>query len=507
MAALPVENHGSPVMELLNISKSFGATHALQDVSLTLRPGEIHSLLGENGAGKSTLIKIMTGVHQPDRGAIHLDGAPVQMASSADAQRKGVAAIYQEPLLFPDLDVAENIFIGHQDRGPFTRWSTMYEEAAQILASIGVQIDVRAPARGLTLAEQQSIEIAKAISLKVRVLIMDEPTASLSAYESERLFQLMQDLRGRGVSIVFISHRMDEVFRLSDTVTVFRDGRHISSRPRADVTPQSAIAEMVGREMGLLAPRATTAAEGVVLSVDRLGRDGVFEDVSFEIRKGEILGFAGLVGAGRTDVGLALFGIAPAHHGRATLDGRPHAPRSPRQAIDGGIAYVSEDRRQLGLSLPMSSSANISLPVLDRFKGMLGMLSRRKEAEVADEFRRRLHIKTASVEAPVGRMSGGNQQKVLLAKWLNTAPRLLILDEPTRGIDIGAKAEVHQFISELAAQGMAIMLISSDLPEVLSLSDRIVVMREGKQMATLDRKDATEQVVMAHATGQGDQAA
>jgi rhamnose transport system ATP-binding protein len=490
------------LLELRSIAKRFGATQALEDVSLTLRAGEIHALLGENGAGKSTLIKIMTGVYQPDRGQILLLGKPIGIASAAEAQRHGIAAIYQEPLLFPDLNVAENIFISHQGRGAIAAWRTMFREAERILASLGVTLDVRSPARGLTLAAQQSVEIAKAISLNVRVLIMDEPTASLSAHEVAQLFSLVRDLRAKGVAILFVSHRIEEVFEIADTVTVFRDGRLVSSCPRAEVTPQSAIADMVGREIGLLQPRSPAARGELLLRVRGLGRTGVFEEISFDLHRGEVIGFAGLIGAGRTDVGLALFGIGPATSGVIELNGRAERIRSPQQAMARGIAYLSEDRRQLGLSLPMSIAANISLPVLRRYTSRLGLVRNAAEHATAEAFRRRLAIRTPSVRLAVGKLSGGNQQKVMLSKWLNTHPSVLILDEPTRGIDVGAKAEVHTMIGELAAEGIGILLISSDLPEVLAMSDRVLVMSEGRQMAVFDRAAATQEAVMMAAMGQ-----
>jgi rhamnose transport system ATP-binding protein len=493
---------GAYVLYLRNIAKRFGATQALDDVSLALRPGEVHALLGENGAGKSTLIKIMTGVHQPDRGEIRLAGSPVVIGSAAAAQRHGIAAIYQEPLLFPDLNVAENIFISHQGRGALTDWRGMVREAERILASLGVALDVRSPARGLTLAAQQSVEIAKAISLNVRVLIMDEPTASLSSHEVANLFRLIRDLRGKGVAILFVSHRMEEVFQIADTVSVFRDGRHISTRPVAEVTPRSAIADMVGREMGLLQQRPAAPRGDRLLAVHDLARAGVFEGVSFDLHRGEVLGFAGLIGAGRTDIGLALFGIEPATAGTIRLHDSERTIRSPRQAMALGIAYVSEDRRQLGLSLPMSIAANITLPVLARYLTRLGLIRSGQERATAEAFRKRLAIRTPSVDLPAGKLSGGNQQKVMLSKWLNTHPALLILDEPTRGIDVGAKAEVHAMIAELAREGIGIILISSDLPEVLAISDRVLVMREGRQMAILDREQADSQTVMAAAMGQ-----
>jgi rhamnose transport system ATP-binding protein len=492
----------APVLEIRGVSKRFDATQALDDVSLALHAGEIHALLGENGAGKSTLIKIITGVHQPDRGQILLAGRPVTIRSAAEAQRLGVAAIYQEPLLFPDLNVAENIFISHQDRGAVVGWREMFREAETILAELGVSLDVRNPARGLTLAAQQSVEIAKAISLNVRILIMDEPTASLSAHEVQQLFRLVRDLKRQGVAILFVSHRIEEVFEIADKVTVFRDGRLISTRPRLEATPQRAIADMVGREIDLTKARATSARKDLVLSVADLSRQGVFEGVTFDLHRGEVLGFAGLIGAGRTDVGLALFGIEPATSGTILLGGKPITIRSPRDGMNLGIAYVSEDRRQLGLVLPMPIFSNITLPVLRRYLNRFGLVRTSLERRTAGEFGARLAIRTPSVDLEVAKLSGGNQQKVMLSKWLNTNPSILILDEPTRGVDVGSKAEVHAIIAELAAEGIGVIVISSDLPEVLVLSDRVLVMREGRQMTILDRARANQETVMAAAMGQ-----
>jgi rhamnose transport system ATP-binding protein len=494
----------SPVLEMEHVSKAFGATQALDDVSLALQRGEIHALLGENGAGKSTLIKIFTGIQQPDSGEIRVDGVPIQVSSPQDAQRFGVAAIYQEPMIFPDLSVAENIFIGHRDRGKIVDRRRMEREAEEVLARLDVHLDVGEPARGLTLAEQQTVEIAKAISLDVRVLIMDEPTASLSAHEVRRLFRIVAHLRQQGVAILFISHRMEEVFEIADRVTILRDGRWISTTPRAELTPASAIRQMVGREVKELFRRQRREPGAVRLEARQLSREGVFQDVSFDLRAGEVLGFAGLVGARRTDVGLALFGIAPADRGEIRLDGQHVAIASPRDAMARGIAYSTEDRRQLGLVMPLSIAANISLPSLPRFLSPNGLVRRTAERDAAEGFRQRLSIRAPSVETPTAALSGGNQQKVVISKWLETKPKVLILDEPTRGIDVGAKVEVHQLIDDLAAEGMAIILISSDLPEVLAMSDRILVMREGRQMAIFDHDDATQERVLTAAMGQSD---
>jgi rhamnose transport system ATP-binding protein len=500
--AVPAPGENRPVLEMVHVSKQFGATLALDDVSLELRHGEIHALLGENGAGKSTLIKIMTGVQRQDSGEILIAGAPVRVTSSQDAQRLGVAAIYQEPMIFPDLSVAENIFIGHRDRGKIVDRRRMEREAREVLARLDVRLDVGEPARGLTLAEQQTVEIAKAISLDVRVLIMDEPTASLSAHEVQRLFRIVHTLRQQGVAILFISHRMEEVFEIADRITILRDGRWISTTPRAELTPATAISRMVGREVRELFRRERRQPGPLRLSVRGLHREGAFQDVSFDLRAGEVLGFAGLVGARRTDVGLALFGIAPADGGEIALDGTPVTVTSPRDAMALGIAYSTEDRRQLGLVMPLSIAANVSLPSLPRFLSPAGMVRRAEERATAEAFRQRLSIRAASVDTPAASLSGGNQQKVVISKWLETNPKVMILDEPTRGIDVGAKVEVHQLIDDLAARGMAIILISSDLPEVLAMSDRILVMREGRQMAIFDHHEASQERVLSAAMGQ-----
>ncbi len=491
----------SPVIEIHDVRKRFGSTQALDGVSLSLYPGEVHALLGENGAGKSTLIKIMTGVEQPDAGRMVMDGADVTIGSALHAQDLGIAAIYQEPNSFPDLSVAENIFISHRDRGRIVDQRRMRRDAAEILDRLGVGLDVGEAARGLTLAEQQTVEIAKALSLKVRVLIMDEPTASLSAHEVRRLFGIVETLRQEGVAVLFISHRMEEVFEIADRVTILRDGQWVSTRMRTDLTPQTAIREMVGRSLSGFFQRTPVEPGDVVLEVRGLAREGVFSDVSFSIRAGEVLGFAGLVGARRTDVGLALFGIAPADGGEILVDGRPVRIRNPQDALGLRIAYSTEDRRQLGLVSPLTIAANISLPTLGRFMSRLGIVQRDAENAAADRYRERLKIRARSVRVPVSTLSGGNQQKVVLSKWLETHPRVLILDEPTRGIDVGSKAEVHQIIDELTHEGIAIILISSDLPEVLATSDRILVMREGRQMAIFDGSSATAESVLAAAMG------
>jgi rhamnose transport system ATP-binding protein len=485
-----------------HISKRFGATQALENVSMILYPGEVHALIGENGAGKSTLIKVMTGIHQPDQGEILLDGKPIRVHNSQDAQAYGIGAIYQEPMVFPDLNVAENIFISHRDFGPFVKWGKMSSEADKILAKLDIKLDVQQPARGLTLAAQQAVEIAKAISLDVRILIMDEPTASLSVHEVRQLFKLVRRLREQGVAILFIGHRLEEVFEIADRITVLRDGKWVSTSERSDLTTDSVIRDMVGRELGEFFTKTTSPGDDLLMSVRNLSKAGVFSDVEFDIHRGEVLGFAGLVGSRRTDVGLALFGIEPADSGQIIFEGQEQKIQSPEQALRVGIAYMTEDRRQLGLSMPMSISTNISLPTLKRYLTRLGLVKRQEERATAEKFRESLTIRTPSVDTLVDDLSGGNQQKVMLSKWLNADPKLLILDEPTRGVDVGAKVDVHRLVDELAASGLAIVIISSDLPEVLAMSDRILVMREGRQMTILEREEADQELIMSAAMGQ-----
>ena len=494
---------GAPVLEMRNLSKRFDMTQALDDVSLSLHAGEIHALVGENGAGKSTLIKILTGVVQSDAGEVFVEGEAVHLHNAQEAQAAGLAAVYQEPLLFPDLDVAENIFITHREQGLLTNWRRMYAQAEEILASLGVRLDVRAPARGLTLAAQQAVEIAKAISLEVKVLIMDEPTASLSEHEVGQLFRAARQLRDRGVTVLFITHRLEEVFQIADRITVLRDGEHVSTRLAPEVTRELLIRDMVGREVDQFygVGHERTVGERVC-RVRGLGREGVFTGIDFDLHAGEVLGFAGLVGSRRTDVGLALFGMQPADHGTIEIEGRERRIASPRAAQQAGVAYMTEDRRKFGLAMPLSITANITLPVLRRYLSRFGLIRRAAEEEAAEGFMQRLQIKAPSTMHVVAKLSGGNQQKVMFGKWLNTRPRILVLDEPTRGIDVGAKAEVHAMVRELAEQGMAILFISSDLPEVLAMSDRILVMREGRQMGILEREKATQEAVMSLATGE-----
>ncbi len=493
----------APVLALQDVSKSFGMTQALSAMSLTLFPGEVHAIVGENGAGKSTMIKIMTGVHQPTSGRIQVDGQVVTIPGTKAARELGVAAIYQEPMVFPDLDVAENIFISSTDLGLLQRRGQLRDKAHALIDRIGMRLDVDRIAAGLTLAEQQAVEIARALSQDVRVLIMDEPTASLSAHEAGELRRVARTLAAQGVAVVYISHRLEEIFEVADRVTVIRDGQHISTKPVGEVTPDSLIADMVGREVGNFYAKAPSQArDEVILSVSGLGVAEVFSGVSFDLHRGEVLCMAGLIGARRTDVALALFGIRSATEGEARYKGQPWRPRDAAEAIAAGIAYVSEDRRKLGLAMPMPIRANVTLATLGKVLSPLGLVRLGQERAVAESHRKRLNIRTPHVELSVGMLSGGNQQKVMLAKWLEMKPDLLIFDEPTRGIDVGAKAEVHDLIRDFVAEGGAALVISSDLPEVLALGDRILVMREGRQMGILSHEEASQEAVMRLATGQ-----
>ena len=501
MGELPGAADRRPLLSAVDVSKSFGSTHALQGVSLELLPGEIHAVVGENGAGKSTLIKVITGLYRPDEGHLALDGDPVDLRSPAAAQAVGIGCIYQEPLVFPDLTVSENIFMGQTTGGPLVHWRELHERAGQLLADLEVDIDPRSPAALLTVAGQQAVEIAKAMSRDVRVLVMDEPTAALSAHEVDRLFRQVHRLAASGVAILFVSHRLDEVFDISDRITVLRDGRLISTKPAEEVTEVTLIRDMVGRELADFFHRVPHEPGEVALEVEALGREGAFEGVSFSVRRGEVLGFAGLVGSGRTEVAEALFGVAPADEGTVRVGDRVVDLRSPQEAMALGIGYVSEDRRRLGLSLPQTVAANISLAGLRRFVSRWHLMDRRAERRTAERYRERLGIRTPSVATPVANLSGGNQQKVMLAKWLDTAPQVLILDEPTRGIDVGAKADVHELIGELARSGVAVILISSDLPEVLAMSDRVLVMREGRPMGVFAGDDLDQERIMTAAVG------
>ncbi|MEV0972801.1 sugar ABC transporter ATP-binding protein [Microtetraspora glauca] len=498
----PPGGDAPPVLALRGVSKAFGAVQALRDVSLELFAGEAHALAGENGAGKSTLVKTLTGVYRPDTGQLLLDGEPVEFHSPADAQNAGVAVIYQEPTMFPDLSVAENIFIGRQPRAALRRIDrgAMHGRAAELFKRLGVALDPEQPARGLSIADQQLVEIAKALSRDARVLIMDEPTAALSGAEVARLFNVVKALREQGCAVLFISHRLDEIFELCQRVTTLRDGTWIASEPVAGMTHDDLIRRMVGRDLDALYPKLDTVPGEVALKVHRLTREGVFTDVSFEVRRGEIVALAGLVGAGRSEVARAIFGVDRWDAGSVEVNGRGLPAASPTAAMSAGLALVPEDRRQQGLVMEQSIERNIGLTGLKNLRRG-PVISRAAERDRARDWAIRLQLKFNRLSDAVNVLSGGNQQKVVLGKWLSTRPGVLIIDEPTRGIDVGTKAEVHRLLSELAADGLAVLMISSDLPEVLGMADRVLVMQEGRLVAEIPRDAATEESVMAAATG------
>jgi ABC-type sugar transport system ATPase subunit/ribose/xylose/arabinose/galactoside ABC-type transport system permease subunit len=487
------------VVSLVGVTKVFGGTVAVSDVSIELRAGEVLALLGENGAGKSTCVKVLAGVHRPDMGSIVIGGQQRRFSSPLEAQHAGVAVMHQHPGLFPDLSIAENLFIGQTGASWKLDHGSMQAEAARLLKTVGLDADVSQPLGKLRTSEQQLVEVARALSLDARVLIMDEPTAALSQREVERLFAVVGSLRQRGVAMMFVGHRMDEIYRVSDRIAVLRDGRLVGTELTADLSRERAIQMMVGRALDGLYPRHTSAPGSVVLKVDGLSRSSTFDDISFELKAGEILGFGGLVGSGRTEIARVLFGIDRPTAGSIAVDGRVVHFSSASEAMEQGIAYVSEDRIGQSLVMDFSILNNASLTVLDKAtRG--GMMSRSKELRLAEPFLDRLRLRFSSYEQPVTSLSGGNQQKVVVSKWLATKPRILILDEPTQGIDVQAKADVHAMMADLASQGMAIILISSELPELLGMSDRMIVLREGHISGRFERDEATQEKVIAAAT-------
>jgi ABC-type sugar transport system ATPase subunit len=492
------------------ISKSFPGVQALQNVDLYVRAGECLALVGENGAGKSTLMKILSGVYAPEEGTVAIDGKVVVPSNPHHAQQLGVSIIYQEFNLFPNMTIEENIFIGREpNRTGFVDRGQMRESALGFLRQVGVDLDPRAMVRNLSVAQQQMVEIAKALSFNARIVIMDEPTSALTDNEVQALFKIIRGLKERGLGIVFVSHRLEEVFDICDRITVLRDGRNAGELLTATSTPDQIVRLMVGREMtDLYHKEGSTATDRVVLEVRGLSRRGTKQDdskvvldgVDLNVRAGEIVGLAGLVGSGRTEVARAIFGADPFDSGEIYLDGERIYTKSPSDAIRKGIALAPEDRKLQALVLALAIRENIALPNLGRLS-RLGFVRRREERELADRFIQALSVRTPSMEQKVVNLSGGNQQKVVLAKWLALNPKVLIVDEPTRGIDIGAKAEVHSLLSQLAVQGVAVLMISSELPEILGMSDRIYVMREGTITGVIDRENATEERVMEMATG------
>jgi len=493
----------APLLSAKEVTKSYAGVQALKSASLEVRAGEVHALVGENGAGKSTLIKIITGAVEPDSGEIRLNGQAVEHNSPRVAKSLGISAIYQQPALFPELTVAENIAIGQERSGLSGRvdWRRRRLVAAELLAQVGARIDPDRDAGELTMPQQQLVEIARALGADAKVLILDEPTASLSEEDTQNLFKVIRALRERGVGMVYISHRLEELPVIADRVTVLRDGRTIDTREMRDVDRQQLIQMMVGRELSAVFPKREVSLGETVLELRNLGcAESGLKGINLSVRAGEIVGLAGLVGAGRTELGRAVFGLTPIDEGEILLRGEPVRIDNPAEAIRRGIAYLPEDRRRHGVILDMQIGANITLASLNQLTRR-GSLDFRAEREVAADYTRRLGVKTPAIYAPVATLSGGNQQKVALSRWLLTRPGVLILDEPTQGIDVGAKSEIHALMTDLAAEGVAVLMISSELPEILGMSDRVAVMYGGRVVEVLDRAGATQEKVLALALG------
>ena len=489
------------LLRLEHVSKSFGANRVLKDVSLDFAAGTIHAIAGENGAGKSTLINIIGGLLTPDEGRLRFDGEPLTLAGPLEAIQLGISTVHQELSLFPNRTVAENILVRQEpvNRAGFVRPDALLQHAQTALERIGSNLDPQALAGSLSLGAQQVVEIARALSRRVRLLILDEPTSSLSEHEAQRLFSVLRDLRAHGVAILYVSHKLPEVLALADQISVLRDGERVASFERGAATERDLVRAMVGREPAAAAERQPRTRGAVVLSVEGATRRGVFEQVSFELHAGEILGFAGLVGAGRTEIARTIFGADRLDSGSVMLNGAPFVARSPRAAIDRQLAYMPEDRGALGLFLAMSARANLIAASQDQLVSRWGFLRPSAIRAVSAALMDKLDVRPRDAARLVRYLSGGNQQKVLLAKWLATSPRVLIADEPTRGVDVMAKGRIHAHLEELALGGVGVLLISSDLHEVLGLSDRVAVFRAGRLVTILERHQATEEAVMLHA--------
>lgn len=492
----------TPILHFEKLTKRFPGVLALDNVTFSIRKGEVHALVGENGAGKSTLIKIVTGVYQKTSGEIFFDGKPVHFANPHEALRNGIAAIYQEFNLIPALTVAENIFMGHHfvRRRFFVDWDRMRKEAQELMRFLGVDIDVDQKVRDLGVAKKQIVEIAKALSHKAKVLIMDEPTATLAQKEIEGLFRIIRFLKNEGVTVIYISHRLEEIYEVCDRVTVLRDGRHVATQDVKDVTMEDLIRMMVGREVVEKFPRVSHAIGEEVLRVEGLTRRGVLKDVSFSLRKGEILGIAGMVGSGRTELLRAIYGVDPIDGGKIYVRGREARIRSPLDAINYGIALLPEERKVHGLVLLLSVLDNLGLPVLP-FVSVRGFIHDGRLKAIAQDMVHHMNIKTPSLFQKVMYLSGGNQQKVVLGKWFARNCDIYLFDEPTRGIDVGAKVEIYHLMNRLLERGASIIMVSSELPEILAMSDRILVMREGRIVGELSREEATKEVILRLALG------
>ncbi len=492
-----------PILEIREVTKYFPGIKALDGVHLAIRPGEVHALIGENGAGKSTLVKILTGVYFPTSGEVLLDGKPVHFKDALEAQSAGIAAIHQEASMFPDLSVTENIFMGHHQISPSTKkidWKSMKRHTRELLKRMELDISGDTLVKNLGVAQRHMVEIAKALSLDARIVIMDEPTSALTLREVDDLYKIVRQLKQEGKAIIFISHKFDEIFEICDYFTVLRDGKYIGEGHVAESSVDAIIRMMVGRSLDQMFPKSDSVIGETVLSVKQLSQTGFFHDISFDLRKGEILGFFGLIGAGRSEVMRTIFGIDKASRGHIELNGKKVSITNPRSAMKHGIAFVPEDRQTQGIILQMSLTKNITLPQIQNI-AKASVLNSRVERRIAREAGEQMEIKAAGYHVDADTLSGGNQQKVVLAKWLATNPDILILDEPTKGIDVATKAAVHEFVSAMAARGLAVILVSSELPEVMGMSDRIIVMHEGHITARIEAKDADTDEIMKAATG------
>ncbi len=489
-------------ISMKGIFKSFGDVAVLKNVSLNVGPGEIHALVGENGAGKSTLMKILTGVYTRDAGEIMVDGKLADIRKIRDSEHLGIAIIHQELNMLPDMSLTDNLFLGHEIRNAagILNIKAMQAQAKEALGRLGLDVDPAMKAKALTVGQLQLVEIARALMRNAQLIVMDEPTSALTDREIERLFEAIRRLKAQGVSFVYISHRMEELFSLCDRVTVMRDGATIIEKPMAETSFEELVTLMVGRDIGERFPPRTSQVGEIIFRAEGLGQAGRFKDISFDLRSGEVLGFAGLMGSGRTEIMHALFGSTTLTEGTLWLNGQPLAAASPKEAMASGLAFVTEDRKKEGLFLDFSVAYNLASANLKALSNR-GVVDRTKTKAYVSDAIRNFRVKTASQEISIRHLSGGNQQKVILAKWLGRKPQVLILDEPTRGVDVGAKREIYEMIDQLAAQGMGIILVSSELPEILGLCDRAVVMREGRLTGILERQDFSQEKIMSLATG------
>ena len=501
-ASVTATQEAVPVLALDSVTKTFPGVVALNEVKLRLYPGQVTALVGENGAGKSTVVKVLTGIYQPDGGAIRVDGKETRFPTPLDATAAGITAIHQETVLFDELSIAENIFLGHAPRGAFglIDWAKMEAASRDILQGIGAKLDPRVKLRDLGIANKHLVAIARALSVDARVVIMDEPTAALSHTEIHELYDLVEKLRAQGKAILFISHKFDEIFRIADRYTVFRDGTFVGEGMVDEIDENALIKMMVGRDVSQIFPKRERRIGDEILTVTGYDHPTEFADINFNLRRGEILGFYGLVGAGRSEFMQALFGITTPTKGVTRIDGEIRVIRSPADAIAAGLVYVPEDRGKQGAITALPIFQNVTLASLNR-TSKSNFLRLAEEFKLAREYTQRLDLRAASLDTELGTLSGGNQQKVVIAKWLATQPKIIILDEPTKGIDIGSKAAVHEFMAELAGQGMAVIMVSSEIPEILGMSDRVIVMREGRMVAELADADLTPETLVRHAAG------